>query len=186
MTPTETTSPFPSTFANSKDQTPKWRSLARDIEEAFVSFDSRSYPDGRFQCRVVATDRPSNPPSLAQTDQNISEPFVVDNQPRVIKTLKAKWSSARKIHLEAVVEDVTSAISDADFAVDGSPWLMLPAADGLIDASERLALDFDFDPRSSVRSRRPPKSPERFRSGWWMRPAIQPRDPSCSPVASAR
>lgn len=143
-----------------KGPNPKWRSLARDIEEAFVSFDSRSYPDGRFQCRVVATDRPSNPPSLAQTDQNISEPFVVDNQPPVIKTLKAKWSSARKIHLEAVVEDVTSAISDADFAVDGSPWLMLPAADGLIDAKrERLALDFDFDPKIFGSKQAPTKSP---------------------------
>ncbi|MBK8013482.1 MAG: hypothetical protein IPK13_19270 [Deltaproteobacteria bacterium] len=127
-----------------KGPNPKWRSLARDIEDTFVSFDSRSYPDGRFQGRVRATDRPSNPPSLARTDENISEPFVIDNQPPTIKTLKANWLPSGKLHIEAEARDASSPISDADFAVDGSPWLMFPAADGLIDAKrERLALDFD-------------------------------------------
>lgn len=119
-----------------------WQTVADDLTDPYWSFDSRAYPDGRYQFRVTATDRPSNPPDDALTDTFASEPFVVDNGAPRIKKLRATSPSGGKLRIEAVAEDDTTSIGFAEFAVEGGPWLMLPAKDGLIDArSEALEVD---------------------------------------------
>ena len=111
-----------------------WRVVADDLTDDYWSFDSRTYPDGRYQVRVTATDRPSNPPEEALTDQAESEPFLVDNGAPRITALEAKSSGAGRIEIRAAAEDAVSPLASAEISVNGSPWLMLPAKDGLIDA----------------------------------------------------
>jgi hypothetical protein len=119
-----------------------WQLLADDLEDVFYSFDSRTHRDGKYQFRVTASDRPSNPPQQAMTDRNMSEPVTIDNGPPKIKNLRALSPGGGKLRVEAEAEDETSTIGTAEFAVNGGPWLMLPAEDGLIDArNEKLAVD---------------------------------------------
>jgi hypothetical protein len=126
----------------SLDRSGAFTVVADDLEHAFHSFDSRTLPDGRYQFRVTATDRPSNPPEEAQIDQNLSEAFVIDNGPPAIGKLSAVSRDAGRIRIEAEAKDDVSALGVAEFSVAGGPWLMLPAEDGLIDSrSERLVAD---------------------------------------------
>lgn len=120
-----------------------WRDVSDDQEQEFFSFDSRAYPDGRYQFEIVASDRPSNPPDDALTDRLRSEPFDVDNTaPSVTSVRAAKVGRAVKITARA--EDESSALEVAEISIDGGPWLMLPASDGLIDAkAETFALTLD-------------------------------------------
>jgi hypothetical protein len=119
-----------------------WSMVANNLEDTFWSFDSRTYADGRYQFRVTASDRPSNPPRLTLADHNDSEPQTIDNTPPKITTLRATSGGAGRLHVEADAEDATSLLGTAEFAVNGGPWLMLPAADGLIDAKqEKLVVD---------------------------------------------
>lgn len=118
-----------------------WRQVGEDTPHGFFSFDSRAYPDGRYLARVVASDRPSNPPSEARTDSLVSAPFDIDNAPPRIEAIAAQ-RFAKGVRITAQVEDAASPLATAEVAIDGGPWLMLPAADGLIDApAEALSLD---------------------------------------------
>lgn len=119
-----------------------WSVLADNLADDFFSFDSRAHPDGRYQFRISASDRPSNPPHRALSDRNVSEPIVIDNGPPKIKNLHASSPSSGRLRVEAEAEDATSNLEVAEFAVNGGPWLMLPASDGFIDArSEKLSVD---------------------------------------------
>jgi hypothetical protein len=124
------------------DPASSWATVANNIEETFHSFDSRAYADGRYQFRVTASDRPSNPPRLALADHNDSEPLTIDNTPPKITNLHATSPGSGQIHVEADAADETSLLGTAEFAVNGGPWLMMPASDGLIDAKqEKLVVD---------------------------------------------
>lgn len=119
-----------------------WTVVANDLTESFYSFDSRQHADGRYQFRVTASDVRSNPLPTALSDQNESAPQTIDNTPPRISNLRATSPAAGRIHVEADVQDDTSVIGTAEFAVNGGPWLMLQAADGLIDAkTEKLVAD---------------------------------------------
>lgn len=116
-----------------------WQVLSGNTRHNFHSFDSRAFPDGRYQIRVVVSDRPNNPPDEALTDQRESEPFTIDNQPPRIEGLAAKLQGGGlEVTLRAV--DAVSLLGSAEVSVGGGPWLMLPAADGLTDARDELFL----------------------------------------------
>jgi hypothetical protein len=112
-----------------------FRVVGDDLEHPFHSFDSRALPDGRYQFRVTASDRPSNPPDQALTDAYPSEPFTVDNAPPVIRAVTAE-PVAGGVRVTAQAKDAVSPLAAAEVSLDGGPWLMLPAQDGLTDAPE--------------------------------------------------
>ncbi|MCA9555832.1 MAG: hypothetical protein KC933_37730, partial [Myxococcales bacterium] len=114
-----------------------WREVANDLDHPFHSFDSRALPDGRYQFRVTASDRPSNPPDQALVDAFMSEPFTVDNAPPVIRSVTATPVAAG-VQVTAEAKDAVSALASAEVSLDGGPWLMLPAQDGLTDAPEEV------------------------------------------------
>jgi sugar lactone lactonase YvrE len=119
-----------------------WQTVASDIKESFWSFDSRAYRDGRYRFRVTASDRPSNPPDQALWDRNISEPATIDNSAPKIRVVKATSPAAGRLRVEAEAGDDTSALGVAEMSLNGGPWLMLPASDGLLDAKdEKLSVE---------------------------------------------
>jgi len=123
-----------------------WRRLADDLEQEFHTFDGRSYPDGRYQLRVTATDRPSNPPADAMSDQSISEVIVLDHTPPKILRLEAKANASGGATITAEAEDATSFLGQAQFAIDGGPWLAMAASDKLTDdKKETFVVDVAID-----------------------------------------
>jgi hypothetical protein len=113
-----------------------WTEVARGLSTPFWSFDSRAYPDGRYAFRISASDRPSNHPRDALTTRSESPPVLIDNTAPVLSGVSARVDGAGRITVTARVKDATSPVVEAHVAVDGGPWLMMPAADGLVDARE--------------------------------------------------
>ncbi len=123
------------------DGTPsKWVSVADDAtEDGFYSFDSRAYPDGRYQFRVTASDRPSNAPRDALFDRHVSEPILIDNRAPKLSGARVTRLSNGRLRVVATAQDAHSRLERSQVSINGGPWLMLPAADGLLDSkSERL------------------------------------------------
>lgn len=121
-----------------------WRQVADDWAHEFHSFDSRALDDGHYQFRVIASDRPSNAPNEALTATGLSPRFIIDNRaPKVGRvSVEAKKSKALSLRIKATAQDAVSPLATAEFSLDGGPWLMLPAADGLIDSkSEAFAVE---------------------------------------------
>lgn len=119
-----------------------WTTLADAIEDEFHTFDSRAWRDGRYVFRLTASDRPSNGPSEALVDRSVSEPVTIDNTAPVVRAVSATSPAPGRVRVEVDAEDETSPLAIAEVSVDGGPWLMLPAADGLVDAKkERLVVE---------------------------------------------
>ncbi|MFO0725031.1 MAG: hypothetical protein U1E65_14725 [Myxococcota bacterium] len=112
-----------------------WMPLSDAVEHAFFTFDGRSFSDGRYQFRITASDRPSNGPEDALSDQNVSEAQIIDNTPPKITNLAATAQNGG-LKISAEAEDQISALGEARFSLDGGPWLTIPAADRLTDAKK--------------------------------------------------
>lgn len=112
----------------------QWRVLADDLELDFHTFEAASFPDGPYQLRVTASDRPSNAPADALEDQSVSGTILLDHTPPKLTQVVAKAAAGGGLLVTVTAEDATSLLGEGLFSVDGGPWLTLPAADRLTDA----------------------------------------------------
>ncbi|MBX2813372.1 MAG: hypothetical protein KTR25_16270 [Myxococcales bacterium] len=98
----------------------------------FVSFDARVHPDGPYTMRVVASDRPLNTPANTLIDEQQSEIMIIDHSPPKIVDASVQ-KKARSWTVRARGIDAHSRLVRAMVSVDGEPWVLLPAVDGIID-----------------------------------------------------
>ena len=114
----------------------QFRLLKKASEEAVLAWDTATVPNGRYVLKVVASDSPSNPPSLALAGDRESAPFDVDNSPPAV-TLAADGRG----RVQAVVRDDSSHVRRAEYSVDGGRWQEIHPGDGINDAlEERYAI----------------------------------------------
>jgi hypothetical protein len=109
-----------------------WRPITREDEiltKTRYDWDTGSVPEGRYQLRLVADDSPSNDPEDVLSDERISEPLILDNQPPAVRGLACKQGA-----ISGKAEDGFSAISWIELSVDGGPWLPLFPEDGVLDS----------------------------------------------------
>jgi hypothetical protein len=120
-----------------------WKLLKDNLEQKFYSWDTTTLPDGAYYLKIVATDAPSNPPSLALKTERESERFEVDNTPPVIEHLEAvaaiTWSgsvASRSAFFKFVARDAASSIDRAQYSVDGGEWILVAPTGHISDAPE--------------------------------------------------
>lgn len=99
---------------------PVWRVLKEKLLDHFYAFDSTTFPDGKYQVRITASDAPSNIPSAALTDSLESETFTIDNTPPVL-TIHSNEGKTVKLN----AKDALSWIDKAEYSVDGGEWTAL-------------------------------------------------------------
>lgn len=122
----------------------EWRTLADQVMwRTLHTWDTRSLPDGSYEIRVVASDRPDNPADLALEDSRTGPVFVVDNTPPVIARIEVSDGDGRAV-VAGEVTDSASAVSAVDVAVDYGEWMPAFAADGMFDSREEsFALEIE-------------------------------------------
>ncbi|HXI26564.1 MAG TPA: hypothetical protein VNG71_22110 [Pyrinomonadaceae bacterium] len=122
-----------------------FRLLKEHIRETFFTVDGASLADGRYVFRVVASDAPDNPPSLALSGERTSEPADIDNTPPTIRTVGQPQISGDRVRLIFEVEDTTGRIKRADVSADGTTWKEVFPDDGIADSSkERYSLELNL------------------------------------------
>ncbi len=121
-----------------------WRTLKDKLLDHYFSFDSASFPDGKYQARVTASDAPSNTPSAVLTSSLESETFTIDNTPPVITVTS---SAARSIKFNA--NDALSWVDKAEYSVDGGEWVTL-LPDNLVTDSQSLDYTVTANPGQLV------------------------------------
>ncbi len=110
----------------------RWRPLRRGLTEPVLAWDTSTVPNGRYLVRVVVSDAPGNPPSLALTSTKDSSSFEVDNTP---PTIAASRESSHKDRIRATVRD-DSPVRKLEFAVDAGRWEEVHPVDGIADSPE--------------------------------------------------
>jgi WD40 repeat protein len=120
----------------------RYRVLRKGLTDAVLAWDTSTVPNGRYLVKVVASDAPSNPETLALTGDKESTLFDVDNTP---PTVTASLSAGRNpARIQAVAKDDSSLVRRAEYSVDGGRWQEIHPADGISDAREE---SYEFTPQ---------------------------------------
>ncbi len=114
----------------------RWTALvsAQALEKTGLAWDTTGLPDGVYRVRVTASDAPDNPVERARQAVLESAPVRIDNTaPRVRATARRVGD---RLLLEGEAEDQPGGqVVAVRVALDGGPWQVLAAKDGLFDAA---------------------------------------------------
>ena len=121
-----------SLYFRGEDET-EWKLLHANMADNTLLLDGDILADGRYYFRVVASDRPSNPPSVAREDQLVSSPVLIDNTPPVV-TLSTPRRTESHLEVDVDAIDSTSPLRRCEYSIDAGPWVPVEAADGVTDS----------------------------------------------------
>lgn len=110
----------------------QWKEADTGLEQSAFIWDTETMPEGLTQLRLVASDRPDNPPDQALAAEYLGAPFLIDNSPPelVVEVVQAE---PLRLHLRCT--DRLSPIARAQYTVDyGDQAHQLSAGDGLFDS----------------------------------------------------
>ena len=111
-----------------------WKLLKEELKTISYSWDSTSMPDGRYQIKIVATDKLSNPANLAKTTEKISDQFEIDNTQPTISDITVAAEEDGTFQVRCTAEDNRNHIKEAVFSIDGQDWQIVFPADGIFDS----------------------------------------------------
>ena len=120
-----------------------WIAIKDKIKETKYTWDSKTVADGWYELKIRASDKPGNPPDLAEYDERISDPVLVDNTRPDVEEVKVAVEN-KVVRVSLTVRDAHSTIRHLSYAVDSNSdtdySLVFPTDDIYDDRIEK----FDF------------------------------------------
>jgi hypothetical protein len=89
-----------------------WRTIIEETAEQLGSWDTSEVPDGRYQVRVVVSDRLDNPGDQALSNSREAGPLLVDNTPAELSSFQVKKVEGG-MRLSFKVQDQASVLAQA-------------------------------------------------------------------------
>jgi hypothetical protein len=129
-------------YFRGEDET-RWKLLRANMLENTYVLDADVFADGRYYFRVVASDSPSNPATLAREAELVSSPILIDSTPPVV-TAGAPRRNGTAVEVDVDAEDRGSVLRRCEYSLDAGQWMPVEAADGVTDsARERFLIRLD-------------------------------------------
>ncbi len=110
-----------------------WKLLAENRTEDYYTLDGASLPDGIYTFRIVASDRPSNPPSSELEAELVSKSFVISNTAPTV-TLSQPRLQDRSASFDFTARTTASLVYQAEFSLDAQAWRIVYPQDGISDS----------------------------------------------------
>jgi sugar lactone lactonase YvrE len=121
-----------------------WQQVGREVTESRFDLDTRALPDGWYELRLVASDKPTQPAGAILAAEQTSLPFLVDNTAPAVAGPKA-GTPDRKTGLCRIsfsAQDALSPIAAARVSVNAGDWLTLEPEDHVFDSGvERFSAE---------------------------------------------
>jgi sugar lactone lactonase YvrE len=115
----------------------RWRALVTKDGNAITKkeyeWNTETFPDGYYQLRVEASDRPANAGSRALEFQRTTPLFLVDNTKPQLSGVTVRYPN-----VSARATDGMSAIAEAAYSIDDGSWQLASPDDGLFDELSEL------------------------------------------------
>lgn len=99
-----------------------WKLLTEKSGDLFFTFDTRSFPDGYYRLKVVATDATGNSPGKGLTASVESTAFAVDNTPPAITVQSAEADKNGVLIVKFTVSDTLTTMALVEISTDGRDW----------------------------------------------------------------
>ncbi len=99
-----------------------WKMLEEKSSDVFYTFDTRSFPDGYYRLKVVATDASGNPPGKGLSAGIESAAFAVDNTPPAIAIHNAATANDGVLTVKFTVTDALTPIAEVEVSANGRDW----------------------------------------------------------------
>jgi hypothetical protein len=125
-----------------------WTPIANGLNNSLYAWDTTSWPDGRYQVKLVASDEDENPPGSGLEDEVIAGPVVLDRSAPSFAELSTKLDGNSAI-VHGRASDAGLYVSRVDVGFDDdATWYPAAPDDGLWDEpSEAFTLKLEGLPK---------------------------------------
>jgi hypothetical protein len=112
-----------------------WVLLDEGLQKPDYDWDTTTTSAGIYRVKLVASDRPDNPESLALTAERVSGPVAVAHESPTV-TAKVMTIEGGKAVIVAEATDPMVRLTAASFSLNGRKWESLFPEDGLFDSKK--------------------------------------------------
>ena len=128
-----------------------WQLLKKELTTPSYAWDITSIADGKYQLKIVATDKLSNPVGWEKTTKKVSAPFTVDNTDPNVGDIQVKPNGDGTFKITCDVSDTMNSVLKAVYKIDNDEqWKVIFPEDGIFDSKEeKLLLETDKLPEGA-------------------------------------
>jgi hypothetical protein len=117
-----------------------WRLLKDKLNQRFYTWDTGTMPDGPYYLKIVASDLPSNPPSMALENNMVSDRFEIDNTAPQVQALRADVTAGgAKVTCQGA--STSGVIDRARYSGDAGEWFVV-FPEGLLSDAPKESYSF--------------------------------------------
>ncbi len=118
-----------------------WQLLKKELMVPSYEWDITAIADGKYELKVVATDKLSNPVGWAKSSDKVSAPFTIDNTDPHIGKINIEANGNGTYKITCPVSDVMNTVQKAVYKIDNDEqWKVIFPDDGIFDSKEEQLL----------------------------------------------
>ncbi len=118
-----------------------WKLLKKELSAPSYDWDITSIADGKYEVKVVATDKLSNPVGWEKTVEKVSAPVSVDNTDPEVGEIDVDQQADGTFKITCKVSDAMNTVQRAVYKIDNDEqWKVIFPEDGIFDSKEEELL----------------------------------------------
>ncbi len=118
-----------------------WQLLKKELSSPNYDWDITSIADGRYEVKVVATDKLSNPVGWEKSAYKVSAPVNVDNTDPDVGEIHVEPNEDGTFKITCDVSDMMNTVEKAVYKIDNDEkWKVIFPDDGIFDSKEEQLL----------------------------------------------
>lgn len=118
-----------------------WKLLKKELTSSSYDWDITSIADGRYEVKVVATDKLSNPVGWEKSAEKVSTPVNVDNTDPDVGEIQVEENGDGTYKITCDVSDMMNTVQKAVYKIDNDEqWKVIFPDDGIFDSKEEQLL----------------------------------------------
>lgn len=118
-----------------------WKLLKKELSTPSYDWDITTVADGRYELKVNATDKLSNPVGWDKTAEKMSTPFNIDNTDPNVGEIEIADNGDGSYKITCNVSDMMNTVEKAVYKIDNDEkWKVIFPEDGIFDSKEENLL----------------------------------------------
>ncbi len=118
-----------------------WKLLKKELVKTSYDWDITAIADGRYELKVSATDKLSNPVGWAKSAEKVSRPFDIDNTDPSVGEIQVVANGNGSYKITCDVTDTMNSVLKAVYKIDNDEhWKVIFPDDGIFDSKQETLL----------------------------------------------